>query len=171
MTCFENFSRPLQGGFVSKISVDVCKTVPIYHLSLGCYTFGGDTEKCYKLEQECGVSLENISDTPETHEYLEAAKKTGSPVILSEKEAQRKTLANELVKDAWLRFYVLGNQECHRSNPEERVRMCVEKELDRDSSGIFEKLPRSTQAAIQNNANRFLAEARALVEKLRGGAK
>lgn len=150
---------------MSKVNGEVCKTIVVGNLlSVDCMVFG-KPQSCYKMEQECGVDLESIPDNAEANKYLEAAKKTGNPIVLSKQDAQLNALKQELFDDVNLRLLAMEQPGCLP------IVTRLQGSFLNDFSQCFGKLPLSTQTAIQNRANRFLEEARILVARIRGPQK
>lgn len=146
-------------------------------------------EKCSKYTQvigpcgetveiertECGVDLEGIPYEGQTVALLDAARGTGTSAVLSLADALKKALVDDIVDRRDKRGYradCLDASDYRLSpccrDPEMCDRSVAEDKVDKTGLELMLKsLPEEKRAAIQQRAQAFLDNARALVEKLR----
>lgn len=168
---FENFSEPFKGGRMSDKIKEKCREYPGRLLSLNLAF-----ESRYEKLTECGIDVEGITDNDQTHEILEAAKRTGSDVILSQADALEKAVENEVFAER----YASQTSGCSNTDDYTRALDCKKEEsrLKQNASNevetkginnILATLPKDKRAAIQKEADRFIKDAKALIAKMRTG--
>lgn len=102
--------------------------------------------------EECGIDLVGIPRNAETEELFEVAARFGSPAILSEIEVLFKVTVDEMVR---------------RGSSQTEIESLLM------SQGVkcgIARLPRSPATFLQRRADRFLENARSLVERFKKGA-
>lgn len=126
--------------------------------------FDGPT---FETLTECGIDVEGLPDNnPQAMESLKEAKRTGSSAILSNEDALVWAIVQDTVeecidskKDDW-------DVRMLKCSPDgRRQQMKIKLSLEGVAS-VLESLPEEKRTAIAKRAERFLENARMLVEKL-----
>ncbi|OGQ05436.1 MAG: hypothetical protein A2W61_05770 [Deltaproteobacteria bacterium RIFCSPLOWO2_01_44_7] len=153
--------------------LDTCRE---YMQNCLCLAFGP------KELEECGIDLEGISSIdPKAKKLLEAAGKTGIDSILSKEDALHQVIIDEMVSQKLEKESACAGVDGLGIGDHTLIRGClakadlVKKEAEQEVRiyGIdaLTKLDEPKRVAIQKQAERFMEDARALVEKIRASQK